>query len=104
MASPHPINPKAFAEATSRILKRFAEVGWVASTKITPGHLHVTYTARGRERMEQLRDIITKELHVALTFEEFQALMGLILTLDASDSLPRETLPSSDANDGGTDA
>lgn len=101
MASPYPIDPKTFAEATSRILKRFGDVGWLASTKITPGHLHITYTARGRERMEQLRGIITKELRVALTFEEFQALMGLILTLDASDSLPPDTLPSSAANDGG---
>jgi hypothetical protein len=104
MASPHPIDPKAFAEATSRILKRFAEVGWLASTKITPGHLHVTYTARGRARMEQLREIITNELHVALTFEEFQALMGLLLTLDASDSLPPDLPSSSGASDRGMDA
>ena len=54
--------------------------------------------------MEQLRDIITNELHVALTFEEFQALMGLLLTIDASDSLPPDLPPSSDANDGGMDA
>lgn len=83
-----PIDPTTFAEATSRLLKRLADVGWLASTRITPGRLHITYTARGLERMKQLREIITGELHVALKYDEFQALMGLLLTLDASDSLP----------------
>jgi hypothetical protein len=87
------IDPQAFAEALSRLLRRFADAGWVASTRITPGRLYVEYTPRGRERMEQLRDIITKELHAALKFDEFQALMGLILRLDSND-LPPQSPPS----------
>ena len=96
---------KTFAEATSRLLKRFADVGWLAGTAIRPGHLQVTYTPRGRERMEQLRDIITRELNVALKFDEFQALMGLILTLDSSDTQPPPNPPpdtSQSADDGTT--
>ncbi len=75
-----PIDPKAFARALNRVLKRLGDAGWVESYATTAeGQMHVQYSGHGASRMEELREIVVDELHVALTYEEFQALITLLV-------------------------
>jgi DNA-binding MarR family transcriptional regulator len=74
------IDPEAFAHALNRVLKRLADAGWVESSAITSaGQMHVQYSEHGTARMQQLREIIVEELRVALTFDEFHALVALLV-------------------------
>jgi DNA-binding PadR family transcriptional regulator len=84
------VDPKELAEVISRVLKRLADKGWVASTAIGQGRLHVEYTEIGKERMRVLRQIFIDELHMALKPIEFQALIGLLLQFDSSPQPPSE--------------
>jgi DNA-binding MarR family transcriptional regulator len=79
------INPEAFAHALNRVLKRLADAGWVESSAITTaGQMHVQYSEHGTTRMRQLREIIVEELHVTLTFDEFHALVALLVRFGQS--------------------
>lgn len=82
------MDDKEFAEALNRLLGRFAKIGWLDSTAISEGQIRIKLTAKGRERLGTLRDIIIDELDSALKFSEFQALMGIMLRLDSIESLP----------------
>jgi DNA-binding MarR family transcriptional regulator len=85
-----PIDPKAFAHALNRVLKRLADAGWVESSAITvEGQMHVQYSEHGTSRMQQLREIIVDELHVALTYEEFHALVALLVRFGEPDTTRR---------------
>ena len=89
-----PIDPEIAAHAINRLLKRFADIGWLESSAITPRGLHIKYSPAGRKQLGILRGILLGELDAALKFEEFQALIGVLLTLDSSDPTERKTLPS----------
>jgi hypothetical protein len=74
---------RALAQALNRLLKQFADVGWISSSAITAGgRIHIDYSQRGFEQMATLKRILIDELNVALKFNEFQALMALLLRLD----------------------
>lgn len=71
------------AHAISRVLKRIADKGWIASTVIRPGKLHIEYTALGKKRMGALKKIFVDELHITLKPVEFRALIGLLLEFES---------------------
>ena len=84
------LDPESFAHALNRLLKRLADTGWIESSAITAeGKMHIQYSEHGTVRMRQLREIFVEELHVTLKFEEFHALVALLVRFgDASTTRP----------------
>jgi len=66
-------------DAISQIVQRFFDVGWVSTTKITPGRLHIEYTDLGKEQMGTLMRLFIEELHIQWTNEQFEAMIALLL-------------------------
>ena len=78
----NPMTHRQLAEALNPLILRLANKGWIASTAIRPGRLSIVYSELGKERIRTLRSIFIEELEAALSPDQFQALMTLLLSFD----------------------
>jgi hypothetical protein len=69
--------------------------GWIESTSVSDdGELSIRYSDLGKARMRTLKNIFIDELQVALTSDQFEALISLLLIFDKKpEGLPKTDGP-----------